>query len=86
MKRKIGEVTEYFEDRDAYAIDSSELDFDFITEEFLQVSDFEVSGRKLLEDKDEVCVNCEIELFFNQDTQVFYCPNCNEEYEQREFS
>jgi formamidopyrimidine-DNA glycosylase len=31
---------------------------------------------KIYKLKNEICLDCSVEMFYNQDEKVFFCPNC----------
>lgn len=87
MRKRVGTVRRHDKSRRTYSIESEEIDFEMVTEEFINLSDYYfISDGAVFKELSEFCFGCDVELFYNEDTQVFYCPACKEEYEPSQLS
>lgn len=86
MKEKVGIVIRHDKTRGTYRINSETIGFEEVTEEFLDSTDYFIRNGTVFKELSGFCFECDVELFYNEDTQVFYCPACKDEYEPSELS
>lgn len=86
MKEKVGIVMHHDKSRGTYRISSEEIEFEEVTEVFFHFSDYFIRNGAVFKELSGFCFACDVELFYNEDTQVFYCPACKDEYEPSELS